>query len=302
MRKLFTLLVAVFFTATGWTQSPEKMSYQAVIRDGTNHLVTTQIGMKISILLGNSPGTPVYVETQTPTPNLNGLVTIDIGSGVIVSGTFAAINWSAGAYYIKTEIATAAPLTTYTITSSNQLLSVPYALYAKTAETAVSGTGSLIHYIGEKFGGGIVVSVWKVTGVEHGLIASLTDVSTNAHWNDVTPVALAGATNPLDGAANTASILIQSSTAPAALVCKNYAVGGFSDWYLPSIWELKECYNAGYIVNTILGATDGFQFAAYWSSTENDATNAWYLLFNTGITGSNAPKTNPGYVRAVRKY
>jgi hypothetical protein len=130
MKRVFTILVAVLLTACQFAQSPQKMSYQAVIRDATNHLVTTQVGMQISILQGSESGTPVYVETQTPTPNINGLVTIEIGTGT-TTDDFSAINWANGPYFIKTETD---PLggTTYNITGTNQLLSVPYALHAKT--------------------------------------------------------------------------------------------------------------------------------------------------------------------------
>ena len=131
MRKLFTLITAVVLTATVLAQSPQKMSYQAVIRDVSNHLVTTQVGMQISILQGTSDGTPVYVETQTPTPNANGLVTIEIGGGTPVTGTFAAIDWSAGPYYIKTETDPSGG-TGYLITGTSQVQNVSYALYAKT--------------------------------------------------------------------------------------------------------------------------------------------------------------------------
>lgn len=291
MRKLFTLLAVSLFLATGLAQSPQRISYQAVIRDGTNHLITTQVGMRISILQGTATGTPVYVETQTTTPNVNGLVSVEIGGGTPVTGTLAAVDWSAGPYFVKTETD---PMggTAYTISGASQMLSVPYALYAKS-------TGE--HYIGELFGGGIVVSVWKTGGVEHGLVASLADLSAGIAWSDVT-AASAGASSPMDGQANTAAILLQSATAPAAMLCKNYTGGGFADWYLPSIWELKECYNAGYIVFTVLGATNGFKFAFYWSSTENNATLAWYLNFPLGIMASDAPKGNNGYVRAVRKF
>jgi uncharacterized protein (TIGR02145 family) len=139
MKKVFTILLAVFLTATVWAQSPEKMSYQAVIRDASDILVTSSaVGMQLSILQGSASGTAVYVETQTPTSNANGLVSVEIGSGTVVSGTFATIDWSNGPYFIKTETDPTGG-TSYTITGTSQLLSVPYALHAKTAES-VTGT------------------------------------------------------------------------------------------------------------------------------------------------------------------
>jgi hypothetical protein len=115
------------------------MSYQAVVRDASDNLATSQnIGMQISILQGSSSGTAVYVETQTPTTNANGLVSIEIGAGTIVSGDFTTIDWANGPYFIKTETDPTGG-TSYTITGTSQLLSVPYALHAKTAES-VSGT------------------------------------------------------------------------------------------------------------------------------------------------------------------
>ena len=139
MKKLFTILLAVFLTATVWAQSPNKMSYQAVIRNSSEALVTnTTVGMQISILQGSASGTAVYVETQSPTTNANGLISIKIGDGTVQSGDFTNIEWANGPYFIKTETDPAGG-TDYTITGTSQLLSVPYALHAKTAES-VSGT------------------------------------------------------------------------------------------------------------------------------------------------------------------
>ena len=139
MRKLFTILLAVFLTATVWAQSPNKMSYQAVIRNSSEALVTnTTVGMKISILQGSARRKAVYVETQSPTTNANGLISIKIGDGTVQSGDFTNIEWANGPYFIKTETDPAGG-TDYTITGTSQLLSVPYALHAKTAES-VSGT------------------------------------------------------------------------------------------------------------------------------------------------------------------
>src|SRR5574344_3087078 len=139
MKKLFTIFAAVFLTASVFAQSQNKMSYQAVIRDASDNLVTSQaVGMQISILQGSASGTAVYVETQTPTTNANGLVSIEIGTGTIVSGDFTTIDWATGPYFIKAETDLAGG-TSYSITGTSQLLSVPYALHAKTAETVTGG-------------------------------------------------------------------------------------------------------------------------------------------------------------------
>jgi hypothetical protein len=139
MKKLYALLTAVILTASTFAQPPEKMSYQAVVRNASDNLVTNQsIGMQISILQGSASGTAVYVETQIQVTNANGLVSIEIGSGTVVTGDFATISWTNGPYFIKTETDPAGG-TNYTITGTSQMLSVPYALHAKTAEN-VTGT------------------------------------------------------------------------------------------------------------------------------------------------------------------
>jgi uncharacterized protein (TIGR02145 family) len=136
MKKLFTLFVIIAFTISVFAQSPQKMSYQAVVRNITGVLMANQsVGMKISILQGSTTGTPVYVETQTASTNANGLVTLEIGGGTPSAGTFSGIDWSSGTYFIKTETDPAGG-TNYTITGVSQILSVPYALYSKTAKTA----------------------------------------------------------------------------------------------------------------------------------------------------------------------
>ena len=133
MKRVFALAAALLLAVMLWAQSPEKMSYQSVVRDASNALVTNQtVGMQLSILQGTASGTAVYVETQTPTTNSNGLVSLQIGSGALVSGDFTSINWSSGLYFVKTEIDLLGG-NTYTITGTSQLMSVPYALYAKTS-------------------------------------------------------------------------------------------------------------------------------------------------------------------------
>ncbi len=135
---VFIIVAHVFLPLQASAQAPEKMSYQAVIRNNSNNLVTkSNIGIQVSILQNSADGPAVYVERHFPTTNSNGLITIEIGSGTVVSGSFSTINWPSGPYYIKTETDLNGGAN-YTITGTSQILSVPYALHAKTADS-VSG-------------------------------------------------------------------------------------------------------------------------------------------------------------------
>jgi len=149
MKKIFTIVAVTLLTASVFAQTPNKMSYQAVIRDNSNALVTNQIvGMQISILQGSANGTAVYAETQTPTTNTNGLVSLEIGGGTVVSGNFATINWANGPYFIKTETDPAGG-TNYTITGTSQLLSVPFAMYAKRSGNPTLQAGNGISIVND---------------------------------------------------------------------------------------------------------------------------------------------------------
>ncbi len=138
-KRLLAAFIAILFTvATVHAQAPQLMSFQSVIRNSSGALVTNHsVGLRLSILQGSITGTAVYTETQTATSNANGLVTLQVGGGTVVSGTFSAIDWSAGPYYIKSEIDPTGG-TTYGIAGTTQLLSVAYALYANTSGSANS--------------------------------------------------------------------------------------------------------------------------------------------------------------------
>lgn len=126
MKKLTTFLVGLFAVITVYSQSPQKISYQAVIRNTNNQLVVNQsVGMKISILQGSPTGTLVYTETKTVSTNINGLASFEVGGNT----AFEQINWANGPYFLKTETDPTGGAN-YTITGATELLSVPYALYA----------------------------------------------------------------------------------------------------------------------------------------------------------------------------
>jgi len=302
MKKVFSILLAVFLTATVWAQSPNKMSYQAVIRNSSDALVTnTQIGLEVNIRQGTTSGTVVYTETQTPTTNANGLVSIEIGGG---SG-FNTIDWANGPYFIETKTDPAGG-TNYTITGTSQLLSVPYALYAANAGTATGG-GNFTHYIGEEYGGGVIFHLWKDNaGVEHGLIVALTDQSTSQAWSNVTSAEIGtSAQSSWDGLSNSNSIVGQGGhTSSAAKLCLDLVSGGQSDWYLPSIQELNMLWNNYYTVSRALSQISGatqLSKSVYWSSSESSNIYAWTFYFSYGDSNLYS-KYNTNYVRAVRAF
>lgn len=134
---IFKSTIIVILTAFGVSlaQSPNKFSYQAVVRNGIGQLITnTGVGVRLSIVQGSANGTVVYAETHTPTTNTNGLFTLEVGGGTPVSGTFATIGWASNLYFLKSEIDHTGG-TNYTATTTNQLLSVPYALHANSTSS-----------------------------------------------------------------------------------------------------------------------------------------------------------------------
>ena len=159
--------------------------------------------------------------------------------------------------------------------------------------------------IGALIGGGIVVAVFNDNGVNKALIASLTNLSAGTVYSlPAFQSTLIGATaqSYSNGLTNTNAIIAQTgaaaTTAYAAGLARLFAAGGFSDWYLPSNWELNMCFDSAAIVNKIAGVTP-INVGNYWTSTEENATNARFQSFSSGSISS-ASKGAGVNVRAVR--
>lgn len=197
------------------------------------------------------------------------------------------------------------------------------------------------HYIGELYGGGIVVDVWKEGEDEKILIASLNDLSFDYYNGDVidtrsqfqwststasTTAVGPGAQSLYNGRQNTDAIIAQSITlgtvyngngyaGSAAQVCAEYRGGGYEDWYLPAYYELNAIYNQAAILNKVLGSDNFFSklewseelTTSYWSSTEaiNSLRSAQFAYISQlGNMVSNRKSTFRGFlskIRAVRK-
>jgi hypothetical protein len=169
-----------------------------------------------------------------------------------------------------------------------------------------SGGGGGGTEIGALIGGGIVVAVFNDGGVNKALIASLTNLTPSLPWTITAFQTIAiGATarSYSDGLTNTNAIIAQTllpaTTAYAAGRARLFADGGFSDWYLPAIWELNMCYNSAAIVNRVLGSTNGFLNSIYWSSTEAAANSVNAFFTGDGSQFTSVKSSNLS-VRAVR--
>lgn len=288
-KNMFLIIVGILLTASVFAQAPQKMSYQAIVRNSSNALiVSTPIGIKISVIQGSVNGTVTYSETQLQNTNMNGLVSLEIGTGTPVLGTFSNINWANGPYFIKSEIDPNGN-TNYSVQGITELVSVPYALYS--GNTQVSGFS---HYIGETFNGGIIYYLYKGSdGLEHGLIVSTTE--TLAQWQSTST--LVNANRSWDGAYNTSLMTLS----PAA----NYIANLGPNWYLPSLDELILLHHSRFQVNKALFTNSQTLLSLslyYYSSTEYSNTEALGFDFMTGYS-TNIPKSSQSYgVRGVKSF
>lgn len=143
MKNLYLTLGLILATLATSAQVPNKMTYQSIVRDASDKLLKNKsVGVQISILQGSVGGASVYVESFKPTTNANGLVTLEIGTGTVVSGDITTIDWNNGPYFIKSETDPAGG-TSYSISGTSQLMSVPYSFMANRsaiADSVVGGT------------------------------------------------------------------------------------------------------------------------------------------------------------------
>lgn len=138
MKKVFIFLFLNSAFLISFSQTPQGFNYQAVARSSSgNALINQNLGLQLSLRQGSASGTVVYTETHTTTSNNLGLLNLVVGNGIAGNGAFNTINWANGPYFIEISL-DATGGTTYQLMGTQQLMSVPYALYAQNAGT--SGT------------------------------------------------------------------------------------------------------------------------------------------------------------------
>lgn len=149
--------------------------------------------------------------------------------------------------------------------------------------------------VGDLYAGGIIVATWAYPkSVFNYLIMSTQDIAQNVAWSNATAT-LAGGSSDFRGDTNTNSIIAQTTTS-AAKLCRDYNGGGYTDWYLPSVFEMNQAFNAASIIGTITG-TDSIA-GRYWTSTETSILNAYaYSVSEEDEPGSG----QFGYQKSIEK-
>ena len=169
------------------------------------------------------------------------------------------------------------------------------------------------HFIGEIYGGGIIIDVNKDSkGEEHGLIASTSDVALKSLWSATGPggAIITNANSTTDGLSNCQLIKLTLGAAGTACnACLDYSNEKFEDWYLPATSELFKIYFRQDMINSILDndgniATMPISPERYWSSTELDggSSAAYTVNMLTGKIEYFSKSNDNLRIRAVRRF
>ena len=260
---LLALLCCISFMQIH-AQAPQGIPYQSIIRNGNGNLLINQsIQVRFTIHDSTMTGNIVYQETHTTTTSAAAMIILTIGQGTVVSGNFSTINWGNGAKFMQVEL-NASGGNNYVNLGTQQMMSVPFALYAKTSAEVISPVYSI--GLNPALGGYIF---WVSSDGKHGLVCETQDQGTNVSLY----VAYNIISNPFNHSLNGAV---------------------FHDWRIPSKYELNILY-----LNRI--AIGGFSNNDYWSSSEFSYSDAWCQYFLNGIQAETS-KNNPAYIRSVRSF
>lgn len=254
MKKIY--LIGAFLIALGTqlnAQAPQGINYQAVIRNPNGSTVNNSgVGLQMRILQGSAAGTAVYVETFSETTSNIGLVNVVVGQGTVVAGNFSMIDWGNGPYFLEVG-ADANGGTSYTVMGTQQMMSVPYALYAENSGNSSSNSVN----IGDFYQGGYVFYL-DPSGTG-GLIVMPTDIMNNSYnytWDD------------------------------ANNVINNAKCNGYTDWYLPSLAEWQMVFanlgNVGFR-DPYYSVSTSPTVRVYWSSTIVNSSAHYGINFDDGI-------------------
>ena len=269
-------------------QPPQLIPYQAIARDNAGNPVLNQnIGLRFSIHNQTINGAVVWQESQTVVSNSSGIIVTALGG----TTQLTSVDWGSGAKFLQVEMDIAGG-TNFIDMGTQEMMSVPYALYAETSGSVLNnggGNGSFTHWIGEYFQGGVICHLWKdALGVEHGLIVSIENLGIVDQFSlgslNSEASALGLKTNTYDGTYNSGICF-----GGAFDLCANYSHDGYSDWYFPAYMELEMLFHNKLPIDlTLLNIPGAESFTAgYWadySNTPQSFGNTYFVYCNSTIS------------------
>jgi len=305
---IFSICLIIGFTLKA--QAPQGFNYQAVARNNSGVAVTNQsIGLKINLRQGTATGTIEYSETHTITSSNIGLLNLVVGEGTVVSGIFNAVDWSAGPYFIEISMDIAGG-TNYVLMGTQQLMSVPYALYAANGGTTgaqgITGATGLTGPTGDQGTIGVTGAVGStgITGAT-GVIGATGDIGTSGTTGSTGSTGATGIAGPTgDRYATTSSTALNISvpTTPLTFTVETglaYSIGQEVIIAFSSTQQMAGTitnFNSGtgvmdVTVTTSTGSGTGLQ---PWSVNLNGAPGPAGPVGATGNNGSNGSTGSTG--------
>jgi hypothetical protein len=301
------ILILSIFLTVGFTlkaQAPQGFNYQAVARNNSGVAVTNQsIGLKINLRQGTATGTIEYSETHTVTSSSIGLLNLVVGEGTVVSGTFNAIDWSAGPYFIEISMDIAGG-NSYVLMGTQQLMSVPYALYA--ANGGTTGAQGITGSTGDQGAIGVTGAVGS-TGITGGtgVIGATGDIGTSGATGSTGSTGgtgIAGPTGDRYATTSSTSLNISVPTTPLTFTVETglaYSIGQEVIIAFSSTQQMVgtiTSYTSGtgvmdVTVTTSIGSGSGLQ---PWSINLNGAPGPAGPVGATGNNGSNGSTGSTG--------
>ena len=309
-KKLIVFLLCILcigsFKVFSQTTIVKTLTYSTLVMSPSKLLIKSKnLGIKVSIFKGDQKGELLYSEKLTGKSNQIGNMTIDVGVGYVLFGKFSNLDIGKGGLFIRLDIDPNGG-DKYSFDISRDLANVARGL-TSTYRFSVSSKTVVRRFIGEIFAGGIIFHLSQDSlGNQHGLIASLHDLSKNAKWG-LMGVDYYGFKDAMNGR-NTTNAIIKAGAekGTAARLCHEYSNDGHKDWFLPSLRELQMIYEVRDIIDKTLDGdkldkTKGFERKHYWSSTGYSGSTSWFFSFYNG-GATNYGKNFLFNVRAIRAF
>jgi|GEM_PF-1661200 len=295
MKKIILMVMLTCIMGLVNGQVPQSFKYQSVVRNTSGDILAKKtVSFKISILGGSPTGSVIYSESHAgKTTNAFGLVDLEIGKGTPVTGTFSSISWGTDSWYLKVEIDPAGG-TSYAVMGTSQLLSVPFALYAKEVQNkddadadpvnelqkiTLSGTVLTL----DKNGGSVTLPSSGAGGDNWGTDYVHTDVTLSGQGTTASPLKIA------QQAATSGQVLKWNGTAwsPASDVSGGGLVlpySGTAAFASDPVFSITNS-GSGSGIKGKSNATSGVYYGVIGESSSTNGTGVYGGAPNTGVEG-----------------